>query len=211
MDFGEQRIKMVQEQLRARGITDERILAAFMGLPRENFVERAHRDDSYADHPIPIGPGQTISQPYVVALMLEKLEIQKSAKILEIGTGSGYQTALLAKLAGQVFSIEIDPQLSTAAAKRLSELGITNYKLKVGDGLAGWKEHAPFDGIIVSAAPNHVPRDLVKQLKVGGKMILPVGDDEQVLVSISKDAEGLQSEEFGAVRFVPIRSPANEN
>ena len=205
MGFAEQRHKMVEEQLRGRGIGDARVLDAFEQTPREIFLDDAFHDQAYEDRAVMIGPQQSISQPFVVALMLEKLSVDAACKVLEIGTGTGYQTALLCKLSKQVYSVELDPDLSREAGKHLARAEVYNFALRAGDGMQGWREHAPYDRIIVSAAPDHIPRELVKQLAPGGKMILPVGTEEQVLVLLSKEASGLQAEEFGAVRFVAMR------
>jgi len=197
---------MVDQQLRARGIADEKVLQAFSKVPRHQFVAKDLASKAYEDRPLPLGPHQTISQPYVVALMLEALKLDGSEKVLEVGSGSGYQTALLADMGCKVFSVEIDQSLYSEAKKRIESLGYKNAELCCADGHKGWKEHAPFDAIIVSASPETIPRDLVKQLRLGGRMILPLGsEDDQALVLLEKTEEGLKEQELGEVRFVPMK------
>jgi len=175
------RAKMVETQIAARGVRDPRVLAAMRKVPRHMFVEPAARGEAYEDHPVPIGNNQTISQPYIVALMTELLELPPHARVLEIGTGSGYQSAVLGEIAAEVYSIEILPDLAQAAADKLKELGYANVEVRAGDGYRGWPEHAPFDGIIVTAAPERIPQPLVDQLSVGGRMVIPVGGFVQEL------------------------------
>ncbi len=200
------RAKMVSDQLLARGISERAVISAFEKVPRHLFVPDEHLESAYNDAPIPIGVEQTISQPYVVALMLQKLKLTRTESILEIGTGSGYQTALLCELAGSVYSLDISLELIRTAENLVRELGYDNVTFRAGDGFAGFPEAAPFDAIIVSACPDHIPRELVRELKVGGRMILPLGIDEQSLVLIEKTKDGIKSEEFGSVRFVPMKA-----
>jgi protein-L-isoaspartate(D-aspartate) O-methyltransferase len=171
-----ERERMVEEQLARRGIADERVLAAMRRVPRHRFVEEALRDRAYGDHPLPIGDGQTISQPYIVALMTQHLQLQGAEKVLEVGTGSGYQTAVLAVLARRVCSVERVPGLAVRARRTLEALGYTNAVVKTGDGTFGWPDEAPFDRILVAAGAPAVPAPLVQQLAEGGRMVLPVGD-----------------------------------
>lgn len=202
----ERRELMVREQLEARGISDVGVLSAMRAVPRHLFAPVGFVDAAYRDAPIPLGPQQTISQPYIVALMLQLLALGRNDRVLEIGAGSGYQTALLAELVGEVFAIELDSVLTERAQRLLAEQKYSNVQLRCGDGRLGWPEHAPFDVIVVAAASEEVPRELVRQLAPGGRMILPVGDrEEQELVFLSKTEDGLESEFFGGVRFVPMR------
>ena len=206
IDWEARRTQMVVLDLAARGIWRPSVLGSMKAVPRHQFVPKHLRHLSYADRPLPIGEGQTISQPYVVALMTQLLEVDKGMTVLEIGTGSGYQAAVLAKLGAQTYSIEIRPNLAVEVKRRLRELG---YKVKVkqGDGYYGWTEHAPFDRIIITAAANHIPRPLLRQLKSGGKLIVPLGDIRyyQNLTLIEKDSRGkTSSSQHGQVRFVPM-------
>jgi len=195
---------MVREQIENRGIADKRVLDAVRKVPRHRFVPKQLEKYAYADEPLPIGEDQTISQPYIVAYMTEKLSLEKGDKVLEIGTGSGYQAAILAELSDSVFTIEIVDVLARRASKTLEELGIKNVFVKSGDGYKGWPEHAPFDAIIITAAPTKIPEPLVEQLKVGGRMILPLGDYSQDLVLISKAQSGVSQQRLLPVRFVPM-------
>ena len=195
---------MVEEQLRARGIRDNAVLAAMIRVPRHEFVPPAYQQEAYEDHPLPIGFEQTISQPYIVAYMTEAAQISRDERVLEIGTGSGYQAAVLAELARQVYTIEIIPELADRASSVLRKLGYANVQVRAGDGYAGWKEHAPFDAIVVTAAPDHVPQALVQQLAVNGRMIIPVGTGEQEMRVITKTATGVTEERTIPVRFVPL-------
>jgi protein-L-isoaspartate(D-aspartate) O-methyltransferase len=198
------------EHMSKAGIRDERVLAAVRSVPRELFVPEAHRSLAYADSPLPIGLGQTISQPYVVAVMTESLEVKNTHRVLEIGTGSGYQAAILSGLAGEIFSIELEPELALAAKERLHRLGYSNVVVKQGDGYEGWAEKAPFDRIIVTAAPPEVPKKLIEQLKPGGRLIAPVGTGAQWLEIVDKALDGrLTKRRTLAVRFVPMR-PASK-
>ena len=201
---------MVMRQLAGRGVRDQRVLAAMRWAPREWFLPPHLARDAYNDAPLPIGSGQTISQPYVVALMTERLEPRRTHRILEIGTGSGYQTAILAYLAGngKVFTVERLPDLLVEAEERFRRLGLTNIETRLGDGAAGWPEEGPFDGIIVAAAAPRVPEPLAAQLKPGGRLVIPVGDlasQELVILERSRNG-GLVRQQAGGVRFVPLIS-----
>jgi len=199
------RARMVVEDLRANGITDERVLSAMGRVPRQRFVADRYRHQAYADRPLPIGHGQTISQPYVVALMTQLLELKTNARVLDIGTGSGYHAAILAELAGQVVSVEIEPALATEARERLAELGYRNIVICAGDGFFGWEEEAPYDAILVAAAAPRVPDPLVAQLKEGGRLVMPLGQDySQRLVRGRKLDGKLVLETITEVVFVPM-------
>jgi protein-L-isoaspartate(D-aspartate) O-methyltransferase len=199
------RAKMVETQIAARGVRDPRVLAAMRKVPRHLFVDPAARSQAYEDHPVPIGNNQTISQPYIVALMTELLELPPKGRALEIGTGSGYQSAVLAEIASEVYSIEILPELAQASARKLKELGYTNVEVREGDGYRGWIEHAPFDGIIVTAAPERIPQPLLDQLAVGGRMVIPVGGFFQELKVFTKEKDGrITEKDIIPVRFVPM-------
>jgi len=203
-----QRAAMVDDQLRPRGIEDARVLDAMRAVPRHRFVPEQLRHLAYADRPLSIGRGQTISQPFIVAYMTEALEIDRDDAVLEIGTGSGYQAAVLAALAREVYTIEIVPELARQAAGTLQALGHTNVHVREGDGYAGWPEHAPFARIMVTAAPARVPQPLIDQLATGGRMVIPVGDDEQWMTIIEKTPDGVIERRTIPVRFVPFtRSP----
>ncbi len=195
---------MVDEQLRPRGIADEAVLAAMTRVPRHRFVPPDFQPQAHGDFPLPIGFDQTISQPYIVAYMTEAARIGPEEKVLEIGTGSGYQAAILAEIAREVFSIEIIPELASRARILLGELGYKNVHVRTGDGYAGWKEEAPFDAIIVTAAPDHVPQALVDQLAVNGRMIIPVGRGDQEMRVITRTPAGVTQESTLPVRFVPL-------
>jgi protein-L-isoaspartate(D-aspartate) O-methyltransferase len=202
----EERLAMVEDQIEARGVEDPLVLEAMAAVPRHGFVPDDWRDYAYRDHPLPIGYGQTISQPYIVALMTEALDVEPGDKVLEIGTGSGYQAAVLAAMDLDVYTIEIVPELAVRAEAALDELGY-EVATRAADGYFGWAEEAPFDGIIVTAAPDHVPRPLVEQLAPGGAMVIPVGPigAVQTLWRFSQDAEGeLGAESLGWVTFVPF-------
>lgn len=194
----------------ANGISDEKVIAAMRNVQRHEFVPKKYRDEAYRDHPLPIGLDQTISQPFIVAYMTQMLKLKGGEKVLEIGTGSGYQAAVLAEIAGEVYTIEILEPLAKKAEKKLVELGYDNIHVMAGDGYKGWPEHAPFDAIIVTAAPDHVPQPLVEQLKVGGRMIIPVGDRRQRLILITKDEEGVTQKNDLPVIFVPMTGEAQE-
>jgi len=208
-DFAAQRQRMVQDQLMPRGIHEERVLAAMAKVPREEFVPLDERAGSYSDGPLPIGYDQTISQPYIVALMTEQLRLQPQDRVLEIGTGLGYQAAILAELVADAYTIEIVEPLAKTAEETLQRLGYKNVHVKVGDGYKGWLEQAPFDAIIVTCAPEHVPQPLVDQMKEGGRMIIPVGGREaQELYLLEKRKEHLREEAILPVRFVPMAREA---
>jgi protein-L-isoaspartate(D-aspartate) O-methyltransferase len=196
---------MVETQLMRRGISDPRVLAAMLKAPRHRFIPAALWDQAYGDYPLSIGEDQTISQPYIVALMTEILEVKDTDRILEIGTGSGYQSAILAELAAQVYTIDRIASLSNLAQKVLEELGYKNIHLRVGDGTLGWPEEMPFDGIMVTAGAPEIPRPLTEQLALGGRLVIPVGDQySQTLTCIRKTQEGLKLEYHGGCRFVRL-------
>ncbi len=198
------REQMVGTQIEGRGIRDPRVLAAMRKIPRHLFVPPAEVASAYDDRPLPIGSEQTISQPYVVAFMTEQLRLTGKEKVLEIGTGSGYQTAILAELAAKVYSIEIRPELAKAAAERLERLGIRNVEVRAADGYRGWPEEAPFDGILVTAAPERVPPPLLEQLSPTGRMVIPVGAFYQELKVIERQGGGYTEKSVLPVRFVPF-------
>ena len=198
------RERMVVEQIEARDVVDRRVLAAMRTVPRHRFVPEALHPEAYDDHPLPIGEGQTISQPYIVAIMSELLRLEGGERVLEVGTGSGYQAAVLAGLAAEVYSIEIVEPLARQAAATLRELGYTGVAVRAGDGYLGWPEAAPFDAIIVTAAPDHVPQPLVDQLKPGGRLVIPVGVFYQELLQCVKSPQGLRCTSVIPVRFVPL-------
>lgn len=202
---------MVREQVASRGVRDARVLAAMRKVPRHLFVPEEFRVGAYSDQPLPIGHRQTISQPYIVAFMSEAMELKPGDRVLEIGTGSGYQAAILAELVSEVYSIEIVEPLGKEAAARLKELGYDRIKLRVGDGYRGWPEAAPFDAIIVTAAPDHVPPVLVEQLREGGRLVLPVGRFSQDLLRVRKTAKGVVQENLLPVRFVPMVGEAEKD
>ena len=196
---------MVETQLRARGIRDERVLQAMERVLRHEFVEPRYRDQAYEDHPLPINAGQTVSQPYIVALMLEILRMEPSFKVLEIGTGSGYQTAILAEICAHVYSVELHPQLACEARETLSRLGFTNVTLRIGDGSQGLPECGPFDAIVVSAAAKRIPKPLFDQLREGGRMIIPVGPHEVQELQLVRKREGKPLITLlDGCRFVPL-------
>jgi protein-L-isoaspartate(D-aspartate) O-methyltransferase len=209
--YATRREAMVREQIAARGIRSEAVLRAMRTVPRERFVPEAFRAEAYADHPLPIGEGQTISQPYVVAWMTELSAVRAGDRVLEVGTGSGYQAAVLAELGAEVWTIEIVEPLARRAAQVLGQLGYTverggRVRTRVGDGYAGWPEAAPFDAILLTAAPEQVPEPLLAQLAVGGRLVAPVGPPSAVqeLVVVTRTATGETRERVGAVRFVPM-------
>jgi protein-L-isoaspartate(D-aspartate) O-methyltransferase len=203
--FAAARDRMVQTQLVARGIRDPKVLYAMRKVPRHLFVEEALRNQAYGDFPLPIGEQQTISQPYIVAFMTEALELRGEEKVLEIGTGCGYQAAILAELAPEVFSIERIHLLASQARRHLESLRYFNVKIKVGDGTLGWPEEAPFDAIIVTAAAPGIPRPLLDQLAMGGRLVIPVGDRfSQTLEVVYKTPEGLKHDYRGGCRFVKL-------
>ena len=206
VEFEEARSAMVEHHLRARGISDPRVLEVMGRVPRHLFVSRSLWDQAYADHPLPIGEGQTISQPYVVALMTESLRLRGTERVLEIGTGSGYQAAVLSELSEEVYTIEIKESLAESAEERLKRLGYGNVHVKWADGYFGWEEHAPFDAIIITCAVNHIPPHLIQQLEDGGRLILPLGSTAyyQTLTLIEKEGEELIVTYIIQVRFVPM-------
>jgi len=199
-----ERSRMVDSQIRSRGVRDSRVLEAMGKVPRHLFVPRALEAGAYADEPLPIGEGQTISQPYIVAYMTEALELRGGERVLEIGTGSGYQTAVLAELAGEVFTVEFIESLSRRARDTLEALGYSNVRYRVGNGARGWPEEAPFDAVIVTAAAARVPRELEGQLGPSGVMVVPVGTEFQELMLIRREPRGLTRKKLLAVRFVPL-------
>ena len=203
-DFKAMREKMVETQIKARGVKDPRVLSALRKVERDRFVPEEYLNSAYSDQPLPIGEGQTISQPYIVALMTELLDLKDDEKVLEIGTGSGYQAAILAELAKEVYTIEIVESLASMASKRLLALGYKNIKAKAGDGYLGWPEAAPFDAIIVTAAPDHIPKPLIEQLKEGGRMVVPVGTYSQELKKIVKRSGKIETTDVIPVVFVPM-------
>jgi protein-L-isoaspartate(D-aspartate) O-methyltransferase len=196
---------MVDRQIEARGIRDPRVLAALRRVPRERFIPPDVAPLAYADQPLPIGYGQTISQPYIVAYMSEALHVTENATVLEIGTGSGYQAAVLGELAREVYTIEIVPELAERARATLEGLGYSNVHVRAGDGYLGWPEQAPFDAIMVTAAPDHVPQPLIDQLALGGRLVIPVGDVEQQIRILTRTATGIEETRTIPVRFVPFR------
>jgi len=206
------RRQMVKEDIEGRGIDDERVVQAMLRVKRHLFVPEDYRHLAYADRPLPIGEGQTISQPYIVALMTYHLHLQPDEKVLEIGTGSGYQAAVLAELAKEVYSIEIVEELARTAHERLQELGYRNVQVKYGDGFYGWEEHAPYDAIMVTCAAPTVPERLVEQLGEGGRMILPLGGEPfyQSLTVVTKRGGELKEQRIGGVVFVPMTGDIEE-
>ncbi|HYX08290.1 MAG TPA: protein-L-isoaspartate(D-aspartate) O-methyltransferase [Bacteroidales bacterium] len=210
-DFTVQRQKMVKDQIEARGINNPDVLRAMLRVEREKFVPAKLKNDAYGDYPLPIGEGQTISQPYIVALMTQLLGPSKDKKILEIGTGSGYQAAVLSEIFGEVYTIEIIPSLAEKAKKRFKELGYLNIYTKTGDGYQGWAEHAPYDGIIVTCASSDIPQPLKDQLKVGGKMVIPVGSGyAQQLEVVTKNKGRYVKRNIVPVMFVPMKNEKGE-
>jgi len=206
-EFVEKRERMVRRDLAARGITNQVVLSVMGKVPREEFVLPRYRSAAYNDSALPIEARQTISQPYIVAAMTEAIQPSKEDVILEVGTGSGYQAAVLAEIVEKVYTIEIVDRLAKQAASKLEELQYTNVTVRAGDGYVGWPEHAPFDAIIVTAAPDHVPQPLVEQLKVGGRMVIPVGAQQggQDLLILEKQADGsVKKRSLMPVRFVPF-------
>lgn len=205
IDFSKTRSKMVDDQVVARGIKDQRVIAAMRKVPRHLFVEEALQGQAYSDHPLPIGDKQTISQPYMVALMTEALALTGKEKVLEIGTGSGYQAAILAECAAKIFSIERIRSLAIRARKLLLDMGYFNVEIKFTDGTVGWSDESPFDAIMVTAGAPDIPQPLIDQLKVGGRMAIPVGDANiQDLIRITKTEDGIKKEDFGGCRFVKL-------
>ncbi len=205
IDFPKARLKMVEEQIISREIRDARVIAAMKKVPRHRFVEEALQSQAYSDHPLPIGEKQTISQPYMVALMTEALQLTGKEKVLEIGAGSGYQTAILAELAERVYSIERIRSLAIKARQLLYELGYFNVEIKIFDGTYGWLEESPFDAIVVTAGAPDIPQPLLDQLAMGGRLVIPVGDAfVQDLIRVTKSGEGIKKEDLGGCRFVKL-------
>ena len=199
------RRKMIKEQIVARGVKDPLVLKAIAEIPRHRFVLENLEQSAYDDTPLPIGENQTISQPFIVAYMTEALELMGDEKVLEVGTGSGYQTAVLAGIVSEVYTVEINENLIIEAAMRFKKMALKNIRLRYSDGYKGWAEEAPFDRIIVTAAPDHIPQSLVNQLKVGGKMVIPVGDSDQELILVTKiDKDNYSKDVRIPVRFVPM-------
>lgn len=196
--------QMLNEQIIARGIKDRSVIEAMSKVPRKEFVPEKSKQRAYADSPLPIGYGQTISQPYIVAFMTEAAMLDKNSKVLEIGSGSGYQSAILAKLSKDVFTIEVIEPLGEQVKEIFKKLKYNNIHVRIGNGYEGWPEEAPFDAIIVTAAPKDIPTKLTKQLKLGGRMIIPVGEYSQELLRITRTKEGLKTEKLMPVRFVPM-------
>ena len=210
-EMSARRRAMVATQIEAQGIKDPAVLQALENVPRHLFVPVELQERAYEDRPLPIGEGQTISQPYIVALMTQLANVTKGSRVLEVGTGSGYQAAVLAEIGATVYTIEIVPTLAARAKVALEAGGYAGLHYRVGDGYAGWPEAAPFDAIVVTAAPDHVPQPLVDQLRVGGRLVLPVGRDLQQLVVITRTAEGTRREEITPVRFVPMTGEAEKD
>jgi len=196
---------MVRTQIRERGIRDQRVLAAMLEVPRHEFVQESLQADAYEDRPLPIGAGQTISQPYIVAVMLEYLRLQPTDRVLEVGTGSGYVTALLSRICGEVYSVERHAELAAAAEATLARLGYSNVKIRAGDGGQGWPEYAPFDAIVVSAATSEVPPALFAQLREGGRMVVPVGPSASQQLQLIRKVNGQpEVQVMEGCRFVPL-------
>lgn len=204
-DFRKERRHMVKTQLISRGITDKDTIGAFKSVPREAFMPKKYRYSAYQDHPAPIGSGQTISQPYMVALMTQSLSLKKDDTVLEVGTGSGYQAAILAKICRKVYGVERFPHLAKKAKHSLENEGIENVQIKEGDGTIGWPKHAPYDAIVVTAAAPRIPEPLVKQLKEGGRLVIPVGSmNSQSLIRATKKDQKLEKESICGCVFVPL-------
>jgi protein-L-isoaspartate(D-aspartate) O-methyltransferase len=210
--YTEKRQSMIKNDIEGRGIKDKKVLESMSKIPRHLFVDERIRDRAYSDYPLPIGEGQTISQPYVVSLMTEALHLKPTDRVLEIGTGSGYQAAVLSEIVKEVYTIEIRKSLADTAARRLTDLGYKNIKVNYGDGYFGWEKYAPFDAIIITAAANHIPPPLIKQLKEGGRLIIPLGSTVyyQTLTLVTKKKGDLQVEQMGSVAFVPMIGEAKK-
>ncbi len=208
--YEELRYEMTQRQIVARGVKDSLVISAMSTVPRHLFVPASEERFAYEDEPRAIGYGQTISQPYIVAFMTEQLQVKPDDRVLEIGTGSGYQAAVLGQIVDSVFTIEIIPELAERAEKTINKLNYDNVVVRAGDGYRGWPEKAPFDAIIVTAAPTKIPPPLLEQLKVGGRMVLPVGEYVQELVLVSKSKSGINMESVLPVRFVPMTGEVEE-
>lgn len=212
VSFTEARRRMVERDLKGRDIRDPKVLEIMGRVPRQLFVEPSLRNKAYADYPLPIGEGQTISQPYIVAMMTQILKIHPGERVLEIGTGSGYQAAVLAELTDQVYTVEIRESLAQQAAGRLKELGYGKVQVKYGDGYLGWEEEAPFDAIIVTCAANHIPPPLIKQLKEGGRLVIPLGSTTyfQTLTLLTKEKGKTEIQHLMGVSFVPMTGEAQK-
>lgn len=208
--FVNERKRMVEEQIISRGIKDKKLLEAMLEVPRHKFVPEEWQEYSYSDGPLPIGYGQTISQPYIVALMTELLGLSSGDKVLEIGTGSGYQAAILSRIGCSVYTVEIVKELSESAENAIIELGYENVHFRVGDGYEGWEEYSPYDAIVVTASPPEIPQPLLDQLKTGGKMVMPVGKDHQELELITKTESGRDIKDIIPVAFVPMTGKAQK-
>ena len=206
--YAERRERMVKTQIEARGVKDKLVLDAMRKVPRHLFVAEGLKDVAYTDGPLPIGEEQTISQPYIVALMTELLDLKGGERVLEIGTGSGYQAAILAEIDKEVYTIEIICSLAEVAETRLKEMKYKNITVRCADGYQGWEEYAPFDGVIVTAAPDHIPQPLVDQLKMGGRLVIPVGELFQELMVVTKTEKGMKKDMIIPVRFVPMTGEA---
>jgi protein-L-isoaspartate(D-aspartate) O-methyltransferase len=205
IDYVQAREQMVEEQIVSRGINAPRVLRAMAKVPRHLFVETELWDHAYEDHPLPIGANQTISQPYIVALMVQALELKGVERVLEVGTGSGYAAAVLGESCAEVFSVEVVEELALKARSLLSSLGYRNVSVLVGDGTLGWEEHAPYDAVVISAAAPCIPRPLIEQLKIPGYLVFPMGEKElQTLVRIGKDGAGIREEYLGDCHFVKL-------
>jgi len=202
--YAQKRWEMVENQIVSRGVTYSNVIKAMLKVPRHEFAPNEYRDSAYSDAPIPIEMDQTVSQPYIVALMTELLKPDSGMKILEIGTGSGYQSAVLSEMGCNLYTIEIHEKLAKRARRILDDLGYIDIKYKIGDGYGGWQEFAPFDGIIVTAAPGQIPEKLMEQLKTGGRMVIPVGDKNQELMLIEKTTGEIKKHRITSVRFVPM-------
>lgn len=209
--YTHRRWEMVEKQIISRGIQDPRLIRAMLKIPRHRFVPKDMREFAYSDNPIPIGMDQTISQPYIVALMTELLKLKDGERVLEVGTGSGYQTAILAEMGCEVYTIEIIESLLENARRILESLGYRNIHYRAGDGYKGWEEYSPFDAIIVTAAPDHIPQPLLEQLRVDGRMVIPVGDLYQELILIKKTVKGVEMKTITPVRFVPMTGEAQRS
>ncbi|RPJ46589.1 MAG: protein-L-isoaspartate(D-aspartate) O-methyltransferase [Candidatus Latescibacterota bacterium] len=209
-DYEKERLHMVSKQIEARGVKDPRVLDAVRKVRRHLYVPPPIAPNAYEDNPLPIGSDQTISQPYIVAVMTELLDLEPGDRVLEIGTGSGYQAAVLAELAAEVFSIEIVPELAEMARAHLSADGYDRVRVRTGDGYRGWPEEAPFQAIIVTAAPDHVPEPLIEQLDEGGRLVIPVGDVYQELLVVTKEDGMVRKRSVIPVRFVPMTGEAEE-
>jgi protein-L-isoaspartate(D-aspartate) O-methyltransferase len=206
-DFTAEREAMVERQIESRGIRDPKILEAFRAVPREEFLSEEYRDLAYGDHPLPIEAGQTISQPYIVALMIQAAEIKPGDKVLEVGAGSGYAAAVMSRIAGKVIAIERQSELVEVARERMQRLGYDNVEIVEGDGTRGWPDEAPYDAIVAAASGSHVPQPWIEQLAEGGRIVMPVGDPGwvQKLIKVTKGPGGnLITEDLGGVRFVPL-------